>query len=213
VGASSKISVEFLLLFHTKLLQMYAMRFLIVLSLFFALASGAMAAIDSGGGMADLGSGTNHSSIGAPLATGGSAVGLMEILYPTAPELYSAADTDSDGLPDSWENENFGSLTANAAADSDGDGNSNLMEYFAGTDPGSAASVFRPTSHVADGNLVLTMPTVSGRSYRVWGTPNLQGTWVEHDTITGDGSTVEWLYALSQSPKYFLKIEILIPTN
>jgi hypothetical protein len=130
--------------------------------------------------------------------------------YGTNPSL---ADTDSDGLPDSWENENFGNLTVTATADSDGDGNSNLMEYLAGTDPGSAASVFRPTSHVAEGNLVLSVPTVSGRSYRVWGTPNLHSTWVEHDTITGDGTTVEWLYALSQSPKYFLRIEILIPTN
>ena len=171
------------------------------------------AAIDSGGGLADLGGGANHSSIGAPLATGGSVAGLMEILYPPAPALEPAADTDSDGLPDSWEDENFGNLTATATADSDGDGTTNLIEYLAGTDPGSAASVFRPTSHAAEGNLVLSVPTVSGRSYRVWGTANLHGTWTQHDTIAGDGTTVEWLYALSQSPKYFLKIEILIPTN
>lgn len=160
-----------------------------------------------------LAGGTNHSSIGAPLATGGSASGLIEILYPPAPALDPAADTDGDGLPDAWEDENFGSLTAGATADSDGDGSSNLMEYLAGTDPRSAASVFRPTSHAADGNLVLTVPTVSGRSYRVWGTANLQGSWTPHDTIAGDGSTVEWTYALGQSPRFFLKIEILIPTN
>ena len=171
------------------------------------------AAIDSGGGLADLGGGANHSSIGAPLATGRSVAGLLEILYPPAPALDPAADTDGDGLPDSWEDENFGNLTATATADSDGDGTTDLMEYLAGTDPGSAASVFRPSSHAAEGNLVLSVPTVSGRSYRVWGTANLQGPWTPHDTITGDGSTVEWLYALSQSPKYFLKIEILIPTN
>ena len=163
--------------------------------------------------MADLGGGTNHSSIGAPLATGGSVVGLMEILYPPAPALDPEADTDGDGLPDSWEDENFGNLAADATADSDGDGTTNMMEYLAGTGPGSATSAFRPTSHVANGNLVLTVPTVAGRSYRVWGTANLQGAWTQHDTITGNGSTVEWLYALSQSPRYFLKIEILIPTN
>ena len=189
------------------------MRSLRILSLFFALGSGALAAIDSGGGLSDLGSGTNHSSIGAPLATGGSVVGLIEILYPPAPALDPEADTDGDGLPDSWENENFVNLTANATADSDGDGTTDLMEYLASTDPRSAASVFRPTSHASGGNLVLTVPTVAGRSYRVWGAANLQGAWMQHETITGDGSTVEWLYALSQSPKYFLKIEILIPTN
>jgi hypothetical protein len=191
------------------------MRSFRILSLFFALASGALAAIDSGGGLSDLGSGTNHSSIGAPLATGGSVVGLIEILYPPAPALDPEADTDSDGLPDSWEDEKFGNLTATATADSDGDGTTNMMEYLAGTDPGSAASVFRPTSHVAGGNLVLTVPTVSGRSYRVWGTANLQGSWTQHDTISGDGSSVAWEYLMSQSAtgRYFLKIEILIPTN
>ena len=173
------------------------------------------AAIDSGGGLSDLGGGANHSSIGAPLATGGSVAGLMEILYPPAPALEPEADTDSDGLPDSWEDENFGNLTATATADSDGDGTTNLMEYLAGTDPGSAASVFRPTSHAAEGNLVLSVPTVSGRSYRVWGTANLKDPWTQHDTISGDGSSVAWEYLMSQSAtgRYFLKIEILIPTN
>jgi len=191
------------------------MRFFNILSLLLALASGALAAIDSGGGLSDLGSGTNHSSIGAPLATGGSVVGLIEILYPPAPALDPEADTDSDGLPDFWEHENFGNLTATATADSDGDGTTNLMEYLAGTNPSSAASVFRPASHVAGGNLVLTVPTVSGRSYRVWGTANLQGSWTQHDTIAGDGSSVAWEYLMSQSAtgRYFLKIEILIPTN
>ena len=191
------------------------MRLLNILSLLFALASGAQAAIDSGGGLSDLGTGTNHSSIGAPLATGGSVVGLIEILYPPAPALDPEADTDGDGLPDSWEDEHFGNLTATATADSDGDGTTNLMEYLVGTDPGSAASVFRPTSHVAGGNLVLTVPTVSGRSYRVWGTANLQGSWTQHDTISGDGLSVAWEYLMSQSAtgRYFLKIEILIPTN
>lgn len=191
------------------------MRLLNILSLFFALASGALAAIDSGGGLSDLGNGANHSSIGAPLATGGSVVGLIEILYPPAPAPDPEADTDGDGLPDSWEDEHFGNLTATATADSDGDGTTNLMEYLAGTDPGSAASVFRPASHVAGGNLVLTVPTVSGRSYRVWGTANLQSSWTQHDTISGDGSSVAWEYLMSQSAtgRYFLKIEILIPTN
>ena len=191
------------------------MRFFNILYLLFALASGALAAIDSGGGLSDLGTGINHSSIGAPLATGGSVVGLIEILYPPAPALDPEADTDGDGLPDSWEDEHFGNLTATATADSDGDGTTNLMEYLAGTNPSSAASVFSPTSHLADGNLVLTVPTVSGRSYRVWGTANLQGSWTQHDTLSGDGSSVAWEYLMSQSAtgRYFLKIEILIPTN
>ncbi len=185
-----------------------AIRFFLI---FFAAFGGLLsAAIDSGGGVALLGSGTNHSSIGGGFDTSASATGLIEILYPEIP---AGSDADGNGLPDAWETQHFGATGASASADLDGDGTSHLMEYLAGTDPGSAASVFRPTSHASGGNLVLTVPTVAGRSYRVWGTANLQGTWTQHDTITGDGSTVEWQYALSQSPKYFLKIEILIPTN
>jgi hypothetical protein len=184
-----------------------AIRFFLI---FFAAFGGLLsAAIDSGGGVALLGGGTNHSSIGGGFDTSASATGLIEILYPVIP---AGSDADGNGLPDAWERQHFGTTGASASADPDGDGTSNLMEYLAGTDPRSAASVFRPTSHTSGGNLVLTVPTVAGRSYRVWGAANLQGAWTQHDTITGDGSTVEWLYALSQSPKYFLKIEILIPT-
>ena len=168
------------------------------------------AAIDSGGGVALLGVGTNHSSIGGGFDTSASAMGLIEILYPEIP---AGSDADGDGLLDAWETQHFGAMGAAGNADADGDGTTNLMEYLAGTDPRSATSVFRPTSRVESGKLILTVPTVSGRNYRVWGTANLQGTWAQHDTITGDGSTVEWLYALSQSPKYFLRIEILIPSN
>jgi len=169
------------------------------------------AAIDSGGGVSKLGGETNHSSIGAAYATSDTATGVIEILFPIMPTLDPAADSDSDSLPDSWENQHFGNLTANATADSDGDGTTNLMEYLAGTNPNSADSVFRPTTHTSGGNLVLSVPTVLERSYRVWGTANLQGPWTQHDTITGDGSTVEWLYQLNQSARYFLRIEILLP--
>src|SRR5690348_10959538 len=45
-------------------------------------------------------------------------------------------DSDGDGLPDSWEIANFGSLTnQNAVTDFDGDGNSNLTEFRDGTSP------------------------------------------------------------------------------
>lgn len=174
----------------------------------------ALSQIDSGGGLASLAGGTNHSSIGATYSTSGASTGVIEILYPPASALDPAVDTDSDGLPDSWEDHHFGNLTATAAADSDGDGTTNLMEYLAGTNPNSSASVFCPTSHTSGGNLVVSVPTVPGRSYRVWGTENLQGSWTPHDTIVGDGTTMEWMYQLCQSSRYFLRIEILIqPTN
>jgi choice-of-anchor C domain-containing protein len=52
-------------------------------------------------------------------------------------------DTDANGLPDSWERSNFGSIGQLASADNDGDGVSNLDELLDGTAPADAAS-FRP---------------------------------------------------------------------
>ncbi len=171
----------------------------------------AHAQIDSGGGISPLAGGANHSSIGAPMQTESGFAGLIEILYPPAPALDPAADTDGDGLPDSWEIEQFGSLNATSSGDADGDGTSNMMEYLAGTNPKSAASVFRPATHTSGGKLILTVPTVSNRSYRVWGSADLKSTWTQHDMISGDGSTVQWEYLMGQSTRYFLRIEILIP--
>lgn len=44
-------------------------------------------------------------------------------------------DTDSDGLPDAWEQQFFGSLAPTAGGNSDNDGRTNAQEYLAGTLP------------------------------------------------------------------------------
>jgi len=45
------------------------------------------------------------------------------------------ADGDGDGLPDTWETQHFGNLNQNGTGDPDGDGQTNLAEYQAGSDP------------------------------------------------------------------------------
>ena len=55
-------------------------------------------------------------------------------------------DTDTDGLPDDWEEFYFTNLTQTATADFDHDDASNLQEFLAGTDPTDANSVFKITS-------------------------------------------------------------------
>lgn len=81
-------------------------------------------------------------------ATGGvfGVTGVSKTLSPNFPgenfkvdfkasEAAAFADTDADGLPDSWETANFGNLSQTGAGDFDGDGATNLAEFNAGTDP------------------------------------------------------------------------------
>jgi hypothetical protein len=58
-------------------------------------------------------------------------------------------DLDADGLPDSWEQRYFGSLSLSATADTDGDGATNAAEFSAGSAPNNRASTSADTD--ADG--------------------------------------------------------------
>ena len=70
------------------------------------------AQIDSGGGKAQVGSLTDHGSLGGTVASGtlqAGAVtnhsGLIEVLY--AASFTTEADANSNDIPDSWEQEYF----------------------------------------------------------------------------------------------------------
>lgn len=56
-------------------------------------------------------------------------------------------DTDHDGLPDDWEQANFGDLAPRPSDDTDGDGVDNFFEYAFGTNPHNpnSKSSFRVT--------------------------------------------------------------------
>jgi len=75
-------------------------------------------------------------------------------------------DLDGDGLPDAWETA-FG-LT-NALADADGDGMSNVAEYFANTNPTNAASYLRiiDSDQNPSGHTILTWNAIGGTRYRI----------------------------------------------
>ncbi|MFN0126562.1 MAG: Calx-beta domain-containing protein [Verrucomicrobiales bacterium] len=72
-----------------------------------------------------------------------------------------AQDSDDDGLPDRWEQTHFQNLAATAAADPDGDGNSNLTEYTDGTLPTdmTSAHYFLNLSSTGEGSLTTIPPT------------------------------------------------------
>lgn len=72
------------------------------------------------------------------------------------------ADTDANGIPDTWQIKHF-TNAANCVAsdDSDGDGVSNGDEYRAGTDPTNVLSFLRMTLTTSvGGKLVFTTPTI-----------------------------------------------------
>ncbi len=75
-------------------------------------------------------------------------------------------DADADGLPDAWESA-YG--VDDPELDFDGDGLSNIEEYWVGTDPTNAASRF--VLHL--NGETLSWSTASGRRYDVLWTPDL----------------------------------------
>ncbi|HMP76858.1 MAG TPA: hypothetical protein PKE12_11255 [Kiritimatiellia bacterium] len=79
-------------------------------------------------------------------------------------------DFDADGLPDDWEWTYFVTLTNAPGDDADGDGVSNFDEWVAGTSPANSNAFFRVQAMAtASGtNRLITIPTVSGRLYRIF---------------------------------------------
>ena len=76
-----------------------------------------------------------------------------------------------DGIPSEWTQRYFGHLLAESADssgpsdDADGDGQNNLAEFLAGTDPTNAASCFRIISVTQEGNDIrVTWATAPGKT-------------------------------------------------
>ncbi|GAA5495394.1 hypothetical protein Rhal01_01569 [Rubritalea halochordaticola] len=84
-------------------------------------------------------------------------------------ESSTVVDTDSDGIPDSWEDSN--GLNKNdskdANLDKDGDGFTNKQEFLAGTNPNQLSSYFKVSIHSATNAVILSWDGVAGRTYRV----------------------------------------------
>ena len=95
-----------------------------------------------------------------------------------------SADTNGDGLPDSWQMLYFNSANSPDAVpslDYDVDGMSNQDEYWAGTDPTDETSVLRITAFAAssfDPLFHLAFPSLLRRYYQIQRTSDLQvGRW------------------------------------
>ena len=85
-------------------------------------------------------------------------------------------DWDADGMSDGWEYSNFATLTNTATGDNDGDGQDNITEYNAGTQPTNALSKFYVVGVANPGgtsNHQVNVSTVPGRQYTIYFTDTL----------------------------------------
>ncbi len=94
--------------------------------------------------------------------------------------------------------------------DFDGDGATNEQEWAALTDPASAASVFRITSAVrSGGNLILTFPSATGRTYRLERNDTLApAAWVNTGlpAVSGNGSVKQFTVPASSPARRFFRV-------
>lgn len=85
-------------------------------------------------------------------------------------------DVDGDDLEDNWELLHFGSLTNGAQGDVDQDGQPNVDEFVAQTEPTNAGSRFACWAITNSTARFVVVPTVTGRLYRLWSAAELAPT-------------------------------------
>jgi CotH protein/lamin tail-like protein/chitobiase/beta-hexosaminidase-like protein len=96
---------------------------------------------------------------------------------PTPGESIGNSDSDSDGMPDAWE-QLYGTFpfVPDAEDDPDGDGVANFQEYLSGTHPLSAASVLRIEEIARDSaSVILRFLAASNHTYSLLGSSVLDG--------------------------------------
>jgi hypothetical protein len=122
-------------------------------------------------------------------------------------------DTDMDGMPDPWEQQFFGGLAALPTADADGDGQSNLAEFLAGTIPVSAQSSLKIAGIAINAGAVdLSFPSVTGKTYRAQSSQGLSG-WMDIGVATPSAGATTTITGLplpaAGEPHWFYRVKVV----
>ena len=125
-------------------------------------------------------------------------------------------DADADGMGDAWETLHGlnPAFAGDAGGDLDGDGQSNLDEWLAGTLPGDGSSRFSILSETLAGTDVqITWRSVPGKRYRVYSRPDVTtGTWSPvSGPIAASSATTSFTHVAGKSGSArFYRVELAL---
>lgn len=111
------------------------------------------------------------------------------------------ADSDADGMLDTWETTYFGGLGQPATGDFDNDGTDNLAEFRLGLIPNNGASRFAASITGA----TLQWPSNTGTSFTVQRSTDLAN-WTTVSTVTGTAGSASYTDPAPPAGKAFYKV-------
>ena len=120
-------------------------------------------------------------------------------------------DSDNDGMDDDWEVAQFGNLNRDGAGDHDGDGQTDLQEFLAGTNPTSGSSILRvlTVTPLGGGNTTVVWSAVVGRDYVVQFKDSLGGNWSNASgVIEANSTSMSFAHNSSSAQRYYRVIAV-----
>ncbi len=129
--------------------------------------------------------------------------------YVAAPVLSYAADSFSEGIPDSWRTNYFGDADPSAGPnrhandDFDGDGYSNLQEYLFGSDPTDPTSNLRITSISASN---MQWQAKGYEVYELFSSTNFKNWQLAQNPLTPTNSTGVATNFMNSNPAQFFRV-------